>query len=454
MGKILFYNHEARRLLQAGVDELADAVKVTLGPKGRNVVLERLAGAPVITNDGVTIAREIELNDQYKNMGAQLVREVANKTSELTGDGTTTATVLAQALVREGMRTLADGANPMLLRRGIEVAVERVVAALVDNARPVQGADAPQARRDDRGQGGRASRRGDRAGAATAWAPTASSRSRSSTTLPSIDVDFAEGMQVENGFISPYFAKDQLRMETVLDGPVDLPDHEADQRGPGPHADHRSRRPATRPARCWSSPRRSTAPRWGCSCRARPARDAARPTAIRAPGFGHRRIQHLTDLAAFTGGERGVRRDRPGDRRRRALAGSARAHRVIITQDNTHVRRGRRHRRGARDAAARRSATRSPAPTRTSTDGEVARERLAQAGEPAGRHPRRRAPPTSSCARSATAPEGALAATRAAVAEGVVPGGGVALLRSAESGRRRTASTATTRSAPASSATS
>ena len=118
MGKRLYFNHEARRLLQDGVDALANTVKVTLGPKGRNVVLERLAGPPTITNDGVSIAREIELSDQYRNMGAQLVREVANKTSDLTGDGTTTATLLAQAIVREGMRALDDGANPMLLRRG------------------------------------------------------------------------------------------------------------------------------------------------------------------------------------------------------------------------------------------------------------------------------------------------------------------------------------------------
>src|SRR3954449_8391965 len=118
MGKRLHFNHEARRLLQAGVDELANTVKVTLGPKGRNVVLERLTGAPTITNDGVSIAREIEVTDQVKNMGAQLVREVANKTSDLTGDGTTTATLLAQAIVREGMRALDEGANPMVLRRG------------------------------------------------------------------------------------------------------------------------------------------------------------------------------------------------------------------------------------------------------------------------------------------------------------------------------------------------
>src|ERR1700760_1048131 len=137
MGKILYFTRGPRRLLQAGVDELANTVKVTLGPKGRNVVLERLTGAPTITNDGVSIAREIELSNPLKNMGAQLVREVANKTSDLTGDGTTTATLLAQAIVREGMRAIEAGANAVLVRRGIELAVERVVEALQAAARPV-----------------------------------------------------------------------------------------------------------------------------------------------------------------------------------------------------------------------------------------------------------------------------------------------------------------------------
>src|SRR3954451_9259446 len=141
MGKRLYFNHEARLLLQAGVDALANTVKVTLGPKGRNVVLERLTGAPTITNDGVSIAREIELSDQYQNMGAQLVREVANKTSDLTGDGTTTATLLAQAMVREGMLALDEGANPMLLRRGIEEATACITDALRRVARPVSGRD-------------------------------------------------------------------------------------------------------------------------------------------------------------------------------------------------------------------------------------------------------------------------------------------------------------------------
>src|ERR1700710_1475902 len=141
MGKIIYFNDDARRRLQRGVDQLADTVKVTLGPKGRNVVLERLTGAPTITNDGVSIAREIELSDQFKNMGAQLVREVASKTSDLTGDGTTTATLLAQAIVRQGMQALDEGVNPMLLRRGIDEATACLVAELRRVARPVEGRD-------------------------------------------------------------------------------------------------------------------------------------------------------------------------------------------------------------------------------------------------------------------------------------------------------------------------
>ena len=193
MGKRLYFNHEARRLLQAGVDELANTVKVTLGPKGRNVVLERLAGAPMITNDGVSIAREIELSDQYKNMGAQLVREVANRTSDLTGDGTTTATLLAQAIVREGMHALEEGANPMLLRRGIEEAVARVSAELRRVARPVESRDelrhvATIAAKEDEVIGEAVAEALDRVGAEGVVTIEESE-------IPGITVDFVEGMR-------------------------------------------------------------------------------------------------------------------------------------------------------------------------------------------------------------------------------------------------------------------
>src|SRR5829696_3938904 len=220
MGKRLYFNHEARLLLQAGVDELANTVKVTLGPKGRNVVLERLAGAPTITNDGVTIAREIELTNQYKNMGAQLVREVANKTSDETGDGTTTATLLAQAIVREGMKALDEGANPMGLRRGIEEATTALVAELHRVARPVDGREemahvATIAAKED-----------EVIGAAVADAVTRVGRDGVVTIEesdePGIRVDFVEGMVVENGWVSPYMVRDTQRMETVFEDPLIL----------------------------------------------------------------------------------------------------------------------------------------------------------------------------------------------------------------------------------------
>ena len=192
MGKRLYFNHEARRLLQAGVDELANTVKVTLGPKGRNVVLERLTGAPTITNDGVSIAREIELSDQFKNMGAQLVREVANKTSDLTGDGTTTATLLAQAIVREGMRALDEGANPMLLRRGIEEATALPRRRAAADRAPGGGPRAARPHRDDRRQGGRGHRR--RRGRRARPRRRRGRRHRSrSPTSPASRVEFVEG---------------------------------------------------------------------------------------------------------------------------------------------------------------------------------------------------------------------------------------------------------------------
>ena len=216
MGKRLYFNHEARLLLQAGVDELANTVKVTLGPKGRNVVLERLTGAPTITNDGVTIAREIELTDQYKNMGAQLVREVANKTSDETGDGTTTATLLAQAIVREGMQALDEGANPMLLRRGIEEAATAVSAELQRVARPVEGPDlvkvATIAAKEDEVIGGAVAEALARVGAEGVVTLEESDE-------PGVNVGFVEGMVVENGWLSPYMVRDQYRMETVFENP-------------------------------------------------------------------------------------------------------------------------------------------------------------------------------------------------------------------------------------------
>jgi chaperonin GroEL len=420
MGKIIYFNHEARQLLQAGVDELADTVKVTLGPKGRNVVLERLTGAPTITNDGVSIAREIELSNPLKNMGAQLVREVANKTSDLTGDGTTTATLLAQALVREGMKALEEGANPMLLRRGIEEATERVVAQLRRGARQVDG------QRDLFRVATIAAKEDERIGQAVAEAlghvGPEGVVTLEEMPMPGIHVEFVEGMQVENGHFSPYLIADTERMETVFEDPYILltsyPINHIQDLMPALDAVMRSPKPLLIFAE------KVDGAALGLLVQNN-QHGTLKAMAVRAPGFGHRRIAHLHDLAAFTGGrvfskEQGVTlADVTPD-----SFGTAR--RVVITEDSTVLVDG-----GGADAdvQARLGQIRVELARATQdTDIEVLHERLAKL--------------SSSLAvihvGGATQPElnekfrrteGALAATRAAVSEGIVAGGGTALLR-------------------------
>ena len=423
MGKILHFQHDARRRLQAGVDELADTVKVTLGPKGRNVVLERLTGAPTITNDGVSIAREIELSDPFKNMGAQLVREVATKTSDLTGDGTTTATLLAQAIVREGMRTIEDGGNPMQLRRGIETATERVVAALAASARPVAGRDelrhvATIAAKDDERIGGAIADALERVGEEGVV-------TIEETAMPGIEVDFVEGVRVDNGFISPYMATDQQRMETVYENPYILmttkPISHPSELMPAIGQVMQSPRPLVVLAE------KVDGAALGMLIH-NSAHGTLQAVAVRAPGFGHRRLAHLQDLAVFSGGH--VITDETGlslENVELGWLGSAR--RVVISADSTTFVEGA----GSAEAVeARLSQIRGEierAPQER--DREVAQERLATLSSKLAvirlgaatdielKEKRRRA-------------EGALAATRAAVAEGIVAGGGTALLRAEE----------------------
>jgi chaperonin GroEL len=419
MGKILYFNHQARQLLQAGVDELANTVKVTLGPKGRNVVLERLTGAPTITNDGVSIAREIELSNQFKNMGAQLVREVATKTSDLTGDGTTTATLLAQAIVREGMRALDEGANPMLLRRGIEDATELVVAALRSVSREVSGDEdlahvATIAAKEDERIGSAVARALSRVGPEGVVTIEESA-------LPGIQVEFVEGMHVENGHFSPYLIQDRQRMETVFEDPYILltnrpivhmqdlmPTLDAVMKSPRPLLIFAEKVDGAALGLLVQNNQHGT----------------LKAMAVRAPGFGHRRIAHLHDLAAFTGGQ--VIAEEAG----LTLAGVTpealgSARRVVITEDSTVLVEGAG---SAEQVADRLGQIRIELGRATQdTDQEVLRERLAKL--------------SSSLAvihvGAATGPElkekfrrteGALAATRAAVSEGVVAGGGSALL--------------------------
>jgi chaperonin GroEL len=422
MGKRLFFNTEARQLLQAGVDELANTVKVTLGPQGRNVVLERLTGAPTITNDGVSIAREIELTDQFKNMGAQLVREVANKTSDVTGDGTTTATLLAQGVVREGMLALDEGANPMLLRRGIEEATAALVAELRRMARPVSGRD------DLREIATRAAKEDEVIGDAVAEALHRVGDDGVVTIeesdLPGISVEFVEGMVVENGWVSPYMVRDTERMETVFEDPLILMtnkpiSHPSDLL---PALDQVMKEP--RPFVILAEKVDGGA--LGMLV-ANTQHRTIEAVAARAPGFGHRRIQHLGDLAAFTGGtviaeEAGlslasVRREHFGTARR-----------VIVTADSTTFVEGG----GSAEAVASRLAQIRAEQARAvhERDVEILQERMARlsanlavikVGAPTDVVLKERFRRT----------EGALAATQAALAEGIVPGGGTALLRSA-----------------------
>ena len=421
MGKILYFSHEARQLLAAGVDDLANTVKVTLGPKGRNVVLERLTGPPMITNDGVSIAREIELSNPLKNMGAQLVREVANKTSDMTGDGTTTATLLAQAIIREGMKALEEGANPMLLRRGIEDATELVVAELQRAARQIApGEDlahvATIAAKEDERIGGAVAKALDRVGPEGVVTIEESA-------LPGIDVEFVEGMHVDNGHFSPYLIQDTQRMETVFEDPYILLTNKAisHMQDLMPTLDAVMKSP--RPLLIFAEKVDGAA--LGLLVQNN-QHGTLKAMVVRAPGFGHRRIAHLHDLAAFTGGT--VISEDAG----LSLAnvkpetfGTAR--RVVVTDGSTVLVEGGGTEKQIED---RLSQIRIELDRATQdTDIEVLKERLAKlASSLAVIH-----------VGAATGPElkekfrrteGALAASRAAVSEGIVAGGGTALLRS------------------------
>ena len=214
MAKMISYGEEARKKLQAGIDQLADTVKVTLGPKGRNVVLGKKYGTPLITNDGVTIAKEVELEDPFENMGAQLIREVATKTNDMAGDGTTTATLLAQAITREGLKNLSAGANPMVMRKGIEKAVEVAVAAIKEHSVPVSGA-ADIARVGTVSSGDEAI--GQLIAEAMEKVGTEGVITIEESKTAETGLEVVEGMQFDRGYISPYMVTDTDKMEAVID---------------------------------------------------------------------------------------------------------------------------------------------------------------------------------------------------------------------------------------------
>ncbi|MDA0216814.1 MAG: chaperonin GroEL [Actinobacteria bacterium] len=330
MGKSLHFDENARRGMERGVNILADTVKVTLGPKGRNVVIGKSFGAPLITNDGVTIAKEIELSDPAENMGAQLVKQVAEKTNDIAGDGTTTATVLAQAMVKEGLRNLAAGAQPMGIKIGIEKAVAAMVEKLHANATPVAGkeqiANVATISAQDRNIGELIAEAMDKVGK-----DGVITVEESSTT--GLDLDFTEGMQFDKGYISPYFVTDADRMEAVLEdayilissGKVSaLPDLL-----PVLEKVAQSSKPLLIIAEDVEGEALSTLV-------VNKVRGTFASVAVKAPGFGDRRKAMLQDIAVLTGGtvisaEVGLKLDQVGVE----LLGRAR--RIVVTKDHTTI---------------------------------------------------------------------------------------------------------------------
>ena len=297
MAKELRFGAEARELLLAGVDQLAEAVKSTLGPKGRNVILEKITGSPVVTNDGVTIAREIHLKNQFENMGAQLVKEAAIKTNDVVGDGTTTATVLAQAIIREGMAAIGDGANPVLVKRGIDLAVARLVEHLQKVAHPI-------ATEDDYTRVAAISANDDEAvGAAIARAlytvGDAGIVTIEDAALPGMYVDFVEGFEFDNGYLSPYMVNRPASLEAIVDDPYILLCAEKITKVQQlmPLLDKIMRAP--RPLVILAENVEGTALSMLVHNH---VNGIFQCVAVRAPGFGDRRLHKLEDIAALTGG--------------------------------------------------------------------------------------------------------------------------------------------------------
>ena len=418
MAKQIIYGEEARKALQAGIDKLSDTVKITLGPKGRNVVLDKKYGAPLITNDGVTIAKEIELKDAFENMGAQLVKEVATKTNDVAGDGTTTATLLAQALVREGMKNVAAGANPMVVKKGMQMAVDTVVAAIKDEAQPVKTAD-------DIARIATVSAADEFIGKliaeamekVTADGVITIEESKTSETYS----DVVEGMQFDRGYISPYMVTDTDKMEAVLDDPFILITDKkisniqeilpllekvvnAGQKLVIIAEDVEGEALST----ILVNKLRGT---FTCVC-------------VKAPGFGDRRKEMLQDIAVLTGGEV-ITSDLGLELKDADIPQLGRAKQVKVTKENTTIVDGA----GASDEIKGRVAQiRSQIETTTSEfDREKLQERLAKlAGGVAVI--RVGAATETEMKEKKLRIEDALAATKAAVEEGCVAGGGVALL--------------------------
>ncbi|MGD0925493.1 MAG: chaperonin GroEL [Streptosporangiaceae bacterium] len=419
MAKELRFGAEARSLLLAGVDKLAEAVKSTLGPKGRNVILEKITGTPVVTNDGVTIAREIHLANQFENMGAQLVKEAAIKTNDVVGDGTTTATVLAQAIITEGMQAIGAGANPVLVKRGIDVAVDRLVSHLQEVAHPV-------ATEEDYSRVAAISANDDEVvGAVIAKALHTVGDDGIVTVEESsangMGVDFVEGFQFDNGYLSPYLVTNPASLEAVLDDPYLLLCSEKITKVQQlmPLLDKIMRAP--RPLVILAENVEGTALSMLVHNH---VNGIFQCVAVRAPGFGDRRLRKLEDIAAVTGGE--VCSKTSGfSVETMTIEQLGRARQVRVTADNTAIIGGDG---SAEDIEFRLGQLRAELErARFGIDEDVLSERIgALSGKVAVI--RVGAPTPAELKELQHRVEDALAATRAAMAEGIVAGGGAALL--------------------------
>ena len=418
MAKQIIYGEDARRALQAGIDKLSDTVKITLGPKGRNVVLDKKYGSPLITNDGVTIAKEIELEDPFENMGAQLVKEVATKTNDVAGDGTTTATLLAQALIREGMKNVVAGANPMVLKRGIKAAVENVVETVKKNSKPVKNAD-------DIARIATISAADENIGKLIAEAMKKVTADgvitveESKTAETSCDV--VEGMQFDRGYISPYMVTDTDKMEAVIDDPyiliTDKKISNIQEILPVLEKIVQAGKKLVIIAEDIEGEALAT-------LLVNKLRGTFTCVGVKAPGFGDKRKEMLRDIAILTGGE--VITEELGlDLKDATVDQLGRARQIKISKENTIIVDGLG---AAADIKNRVAQIKAQLETTTSAfDKEKLEERLARLSGGVAVI-RVGAATETEMKEMKLRIEDALAATKAAVEEGYVAGGGVALL--------------------------
>ncbi|HTX99923.1 MAG TPA: chaperonin GroEL [Bacteroidota bacterium] len=423
--KLIHYDTDARSALKRGVDQLADAVKVTLGPKGRNVVIDKKFGAPTITKDGVTVAKEIELSDPLENMGAQMVREVASKTSDVAGDGTTTATVLAQAIVREGLKNVAAGANPMDLKRGVDMAVAKIVEGLKEISKPVD-----KTSKKEIAQVGAISANNDQLigdliadammKVGTDGVITVEEAKGTDTTT-----EVVEGMQFDRGYLSPYFVTDAETMETILENPMILIHDKK-------ISAMKDLLPILEKVAQTGSPILVIAEDLEGEALAtlvvNKLRGTLRVAAVKAPGFGDRRKAMLEDVAVLTGGtviseEQGYKLENT------TLSYLGKAKKITIDKDNTTIVEGA----GKKDDIKKRINEIKAQIEKTTSDydREKLQERLAKLSGGVAVLKIGAATEVEMKEKKARV-EDALHATRAAVEEGIVPGGGVAYLRAAK----------------------